>query len=329
VGAGAAAGGENQTVRPLPGVRRVAGLVRRALAAAAHDRITTSAAGLAFHWFLAAATAVVAAVGIVGLVGLSPAVLARLIKDVEVLVPVQLANAVDQALQSPGARAGGWVAAVVGSAAALWSAVESMAALQVGLDIAYEVGRDPGFLRRRLRAVPLAVVTVVLGGAAFALLVLGDPIRSLLPASFPLARSAFDALFDVVRWAGALVLVVALLTIYYRFGPNRPPPRRWLSAGAVAAAVVWMAASAGFSFYLSRYGHESRTYGAFAGVAVLLLWLYLAGLAVLFGAELDRQVVAGLPKATAQLGGATGTATGSRASPDGTTTSPSPTAPTR
>jgi membrane protein len=281
---------------PLPSaVRRPLGTLHRALLCSAKDRITTSAGGLAFHWFLAVATALVAAVGIIGLVGLSPAVLERLVKDVEVLIPVQLADTVDQALRNPGARAGGWAAAVIGSAGALWSAVESMAALQVGLDVANEVASDPGFLRRRLRAVPLAAVTVVLGGAAFALLVLGDPIRSLLPASFPLARSAFDALFDLIRWAGALVLVVALLTVYYRYGPNRPPPRRWLSVGALGAALIWMGASAGFSYYLSHFGHESRTYGALAGVAVLLLWLYLAGVAVLFGAELDRQIDSGRP----------------------------------
>jgi membrane protein len=280
---------------PPLAVRRAAAPVGRALVASARDRITTSAAGLAFHGFLAVATAVVAAVGIIGLVGLSPSVFARLIKDVGVLVPVQLADTVDQALQSPGAKTGGWVAAVVGSAGALWSSVEAMSALQVGLDVAYEVGRDTGFLRRRARALPLAAITVLLGGAAFALLVLGDPIRSLLPASFSAAQSAFSVLWDVVRWAGALVLIVALLTIYYRLGPNRPSPRHWLSGGALAAAVLWLAASAGFSFYLSRFGHESRTYGVFAGVAVLLLWLYLAGMAVLFGAELDRQLGARLP----------------------------------
>jgi membrane protein len=315
-------------VRIRPGVRRAVTILRGAIACSAKDRITASAAGLAFHWFLAVATALVAAVGIIGLVGLSPTVLEHLVKDVEVLIPVQLADTVDQALRTPGARAGGWAAAVIGSAGALWSAVESMAALQVGLDIANEVASDPGFVRRRLRAVPFAAVTAVLGGAAFALLVLGDPIRSLLPTSFPLARSAFGALFDVIRWAGALVLVVALLTIYYRFGPNRPPPHRWLSAGALSAAVMWLAASAAFSFYLSRFGHESRTYGALAGVAVLLLWLYLAGVAVLFGAELDRQAGAAAAE-RAQAAGSTEPSSASRTGREGSTASSSPSASTR
>jgi membrane protein len=237
----------------------------------------------------------VAAVGVIGLVGLTPSGLARLVHDLQVLIPEQLADTISKALHGSRRTAGGWVALVVGSAAAFWSAVEAMAALQVGLDIAYEVKNDLGFVARRLKAVPLMVCTVVFGGAAVALLVLGDPIRSLLPSSFPLARSAFGGLWELLRWLGALVFLMILLSVYYTIGPNRPQPRRWISAGALVAAAGWMATSAGFSLYLDHFGHESRTYGAFAGVAVLVLWLYLAAVAVLLGAEVDRQLeVAGL-----------------------------------
>ena len=275
-------------------------LTRRAVVAAVKDRVTTCAASLAFHWFLAVLTTAVAAVGVIGLVGLTPAALSRLIHDLQVLVPVQLADTISKALQGAGRTTGGWVAAMLGGAVALWSAVEAMAALEVGLDIAYEVSRDVGFVARRVRAVPLFGCTVILGGAAVALLVLGNPIRSLLPASFPLARSAFGVFWDLSRWLGTLVLVMILLSIYYRIGPNRSQPRRWFSVGALVATVGWMGASAAFSFYLARFGHASRTYGAFAGVAVLLLWLYLAAMAVLLGAELDHQIeLAGLDKSRA------------------------------
>ena len=269
---------------------RVRGALRRAFVASAKDRITTSAAGLAFHWFLAIFPAAIAALGVIGIVGLSAAGLRHLVHDVGVLLPTQIADTIDEALRNPIGGTGGWFAVVVGLAAALWSAVEAMAALQVGLDVAYDVTTDRGFVGRRLRSLPLLAGTVVLGGGAFGLLVLGDPIRSLFPTAFPLARSTFDALWVVIRWGGALVLVMALLSMYYAIGPNRARPRRWISAGAVIAAVGWMAASAAFSFYLDHFGHESRTYGAFGGVTVLLLWLFMTALAVLLGAELNREL---------------------------------------
>jgi membrane protein len=208
-----------------------------------------------------------------------------------VILPVQMSQTIDEALHNPAKGAGSDLEIGLGLTVALWSAVEAMAALQVGLDVAFEVPSDRGFVRRRLVAVPLVVLTLVLGGAASGLLILGDPIRALLPPSFALARSTFDAAWAVARWAGAMALVVLLLSVYYSFGPNRTKSRmRWLSPGSVVAALGWLGTSAAFSFYLDHFGHESRTYGAFAGVAALLLWLYLTGLVVMLGAELDCEL---------------------------------------
>lgn len=87
------------------------------------------------------------------------------------------------------------------------------------------------------------------------------------------------------------MLVLALLSAYYALGPNRAHLRwRVVSPGSLVAAVFWLGASAGFSFYLNDFAHESRTYGAFAGVCVLLLWLFLTAVAVLVGAELDCEL---------------------------------------
>ncbi len=137
-------------------------LLRRSFVAAGKDRIP--AAALAFHWFLAVVTAAVAAVGVISLLGLSPDSIARLIRDLCVLVPAQLADTISKALRGPGRTTGGWVATVLGGAAALWSSIEAMSALQVGLDIAYEVKTDVGFVARRLKALPLMACTVVFGG---------------------------------------------------------------------------------------------------------------------------------------------------------------------
>jgi membrane protein len=275
----------------LVDVRSWPGLVRKTLTEAVQDRITTSAGSLAFHWFLAIFPAILAAVAVVGVVGLSASQLRSLVHGVNVILPAQMSQLIDDALRNPTKGAGGGVEIAVGLAVALWSGVEAMAALQVGLDVAFEVTSDRGFLRRRLMAVPLLALTVLLGGAASGLLILGDPIRALLPSSVALARSTFDAAWSLIRWAGATALVVLLLSAYYSFGPNREKSRlRWVSPGAVVAALGWLGSSAAFSFYLNHFGHESRSYGALAGVAALLLWLYLSGVVVMLGAELDCEL---------------------------------------
>jgi membrane protein len=266
-------------------------VIWRALARSARDRITTSAAGLAFHWFLAIFPAAVALIGVAGLVGLSASQLRSVVHGARVILPVQVSSLLDQALRNPLGHQASVAALVVGGSVAVWSAVEAMAALQVGLDMALEVGADRGFVRRRLVALPMLAAMVVFGIPASVLLVLGDPIRSLLPASVPLARPGFDAAWSVLHWAGALVLVVLLVSTLYLLGGKRETRRwEWVSPGSIIATAGWLGASAAFAFYLDHFGRESASFGAFAGVAVLLLWLFLTANALLFGAELNREL---------------------------------------
>jgi len=270
------------------GFSRWGAVARRTLVEAAHDRVTTGAASLAFHGFLALFPAIVALLGVSGLVGLSSSQLQSLVHGIAVLLPAQLSSLLDQSLRRPASNGFSVLELVAGVAVALWSAAEAMANLQVTLDVAYEVQNDRGFLRRRLMSLPLIGFTVLFGGVSSFLLVLGDPLRSL----FGLRLSGISApAWDIIRWSGAIVLMMLLLSVYYYLAPNRGPARfEWISPGSVVATVGWIVASLAFSFYLAHFGHESQSYGAFAGVAVLLLWMFITATAVLLGAELNREL---------------------------------------
>lgn len=260
-----------------------------ALGNAARDRITTSAASLAFHWALAIFPAALAGVAAAHLVGIGSSAMATLIHDLAVVLPSSAVTVLAGALRSSSSRTASTVEVISGFGVALWSAIEAMAALQVGLDIAFGVRRDRGFLARRLRALPLLGAMVVLGGAAFALVVLGHPIGELLHRSLPGVGSVFDVVWDLVEWLGALLLVTVLLAMLYALGPNRSRPRgRLVTPGSVLATLGWVVASLAYSIYLRDFGHASRDYGALAGVAALLLWLFLTAVLLLAGAELDR-----------------------------------------
>jgi Virulence factor BrkB len=71
-----------------------------------------------------------------------------------------------------------------------------------------------------------------------------------------------------------------------------------LSTGSVIATIIWIAASVGFSFYVANFGSYGKTYGALAGVVVLLIWFWITALAVLIGAEINAEAEAQTVKDT-------------------------------
>ncbi len=267
-------------------------LLRRTRQKFVADRVSMSAGSLAYHGFLALFPAVVALLGVLAVAHAGAAFVAHLIHALAKALPSSVAGVISEAVRSATTRgAGSWGAVGIGTAIALWSALGAMSALQQALDVAYGVPVDRKYFARRLWAVPLSVATVVLGGAGAALAVLGAPIGSAIEGHAPVHGTAFVVVWTALRWILAFVLVSVLFTLYYALGPNRKAPRwRWLSVGGVGATAVFLAASLGFSAYTTRFGSYSKTYGTFAGVAILIFWLYLSGLAVLLGGELNAQI---------------------------------------
>ncbi|MHB8191482.1 MAG: YihY/virulence factor BrkB family protein [Ferrimicrobium sp.] len=265
-------------------------LVKRVVKASAIDRVTTAAAGLAFHSFLAIFPAIIAAVGVARLVGLTPSELSSIAHAVSVLLPGPAAQVLLKALKSSGSRQANVIAVVVGVAVAAWSSVETIAILQMSLDVIFHLRDRPSFIRRRLVALPLLGFTLLFGGIAAALLVLGPQSQALVNGALPRALAPIAEFVGVaIRVVGALVAVIVLLTLHYGFA-RRERSVRWraISVGSGVATIGWVVISIGFSLYLSHSASESKTYGSFAPVAVLLLWFFLIFVVILIGAELDQ-----------------------------------------
>ena len=248
------------------------------------DNATLVAAGVAFYALLGIFPALIAMV--TGYALISDAGQAqREFNHLGAMLPTDAANLLVHQLTvaAQASEKGLTVGLVLSLLATWWAATGATSALITGLDMIYDVPDDRGFLRRKALALALT-----LGGLLSVVLALA------LVAVFPvvLRRIGLDQSArtgaQVARWVLMVGLAWCWLWVLYRFGPARRFTRgRLISEGAAVALVVWLAASFGFSAYVTNFGRFNETYGGLAAVVVLALWLYLSSFAVLLGAEID------------------------------------------
>ncbi len=248
------------------------------------------AAGVAFYAFLALVPALIALVIVYGLVA-NPADIKDQITSFASAAPQDAQRLLTNQLTSISRSAGraASIGALIAVAGAIWAASGGMAALDTGLTIVNRETETRGFLKRRLLALALTVFAVV-GVLLMLALVVGLP--SVLDSID--VGDVGKIVIGLARWVVLAALLLFGLGVIFRYGPQRRRPRwRWVTPGAIVAVVVGLAASIGFSVYVSLMGTYNKTYGSLGAIIVLLLWLYLMAYAVLFGAamnaELERQ----------------------------------------
>jgi membrane protein len=200
-----------------------------------------------------------------------------------------LRGPIEQLVESPSAG----FALIAGVVGALWSASGYIGAFGRAMNRIYEIDEGRPVWKLRPLQLVLTFGALVAAAAAALMLTVSGPVATAIGDIIG-AGDVASTVWNIARWPLILALMVlAVATLYYATPNVQQPKFRWISVGAGVALVTWVVASVLFGFYVAHFGSYNKTYGALAGVAVFLLWLWITNLALLFGAELDAELERG------------------------------------
>jgi membrane protein len=268
------------------------GVLKRTVKEFKNDNLTDWAAALTYYGVLAIFPAIIALVSIIGLIG--PSATQPILDNLAALAPGPandiLSGAVKQLANS---RGGASIAFIFGIATAIWSASGYVGAFARASNAIYEVPEGRPFWKLRPMQLVVTVIMVLLLAASALAVVVTGPVAQQLGDVVGAGSAAVTA-WDIAKWPVLAVVVSLMFSVLYFAAPNvKQPGFKWITVGGVVALVVLLVASALFAVYVANFSSYNKTYGTLGGVIAFLVWLWVANIAVLFGAEVNAELERG------------------------------------
>ena len=261
-------------------------LVRRTVSEVIADDVMGMAGQLAYFFVLALFPALIFFVSLVAyLPGDMPS---QLVVALRPLLPPAVIDVVqDQINKLTSAEPHGLL--TFGLLFAIWSSSAALIAITSTLNRAYDIEEGRPWWKVRIVAIllTLALATVVI--VALGLLILGPMLAARIGAVFGFGPT-FVTAWNIARWPVIFLLVSFGIALVYFHAPDAEQDWIWITPGSILATILWIAASIGLQTYLKLAGSFNETYGTLGGAMVLLLWLYVTGIAILVGGEMNAEI---------------------------------------
>jgi membrane protein len=175
---------------------------------------------------------------------------------------------------------------VIGLLIALGSANSGMASLFDALNVIYDERE-----KRSLVRFYATTFLFTLAGIVFIILAITAVVVLPLMLKFVGMPTGTEVLLAILRWPILLVTLVVSLACIYRYGPSRREARwRWVTWGSILAAVLWIAASMIFSWYVATFDRYNQTYGSLGAGIGFMVWLWMSAMIALLGAGLNAEM---------------------------------------
>ncbi|HEY6972506.1 MAG TPA: YihY/virulence factor BrkB family protein [Candidatus Angelobacter sp.] len=264
-------------------------LAKRLWNAINRDEVFTRAAALAYYFFSALIPMVFFLMAVLGMFASRSADLrASLLNYFAQVMPPSAFAVVEKALSEISTTSTG-LKLVFGLVLSLWFGSGGISSIMDALNRCYHVQESRPYWKRMLVSLGLTVAMALLTICALAIVLYGGEIAQFAGVHTGLSTVVLF-MWKAVQWPVALFFVLAAFALIYYWAPDVKQEWQWTTVGSLVGVVIWIGASLLFRLYLRFYNSYSKSYGSLGAVIVLLFWLYITGLAILAGGEIDSEV---------------------------------------
>jgi len=171
--------------------------------------------------------------------------------------------------------------------ATLWTASKAINALMRALNIVYEVPETRGYLKVRILGMFYTILFAFAIVLALVLPSMGHDFFNLVQRFIEVPRGFID-LFTSLRWIGVLVFLGIVIGSTHVIMPNTRITIRSALPGTLFSLFGWTVISYGFSYFIENFSRFSIIYGSLTAVIVLMVWMYMSGIILMFGGEINH-----------------------------------------
>ncbi|MBG6224336.1 membrane protein [Arthrobacter sp. CAN_A2] len=266
---------------------------KRSVSEFGKDQCTDLAAALTYYAVLAIFPGILALMSLLGLFGQAQATTDQVMGVIGQFAPKEALDTIKPIITNLASNQAAGLTFVIGLLGAIWSASGFVNAFSRAMNRIYEVEEGRSFFKLRPQMLLITVIVLVLIVAMGLMLVLSGPVAEAIGNTIGLGSTAL-LIWNIVKWPIMVLFAVLMIAVLYYGAPNIKQPKfRWMSLGGFIALLVLAITTAAFSLYVANFGNYNATYGAIAGVIVLLLWIWLANISLLFGVEFDAEMERG------------------------------------
>jgi len=252
------------------------------------DEVLTRSAALAYYFVSALFPMIFFLMAILGLFAQSHDLQSGLLGYAARFMPPDAYNLLQKVLREITQSSTGFKLAL-GLVLSLWSGSGGVSSIIDALNRCYHVKENRPWWKKQMTSLGLTIALSALTIVALVIILYGGDIAKFVGAHTGLS-TPLVMIWRIVQWPVALAFVVIAFALLYYWGPDAEQQWQWITPGSLVGVLLWIGASLGFRVYLHFFNSYSKSYGSLGAVIVLLLWLYISGVAILLGGEINSEI---------------------------------------